>query len=294
MAVIMPPSGGDAERQSPLGLEPGGLWSLLDVIEKYAALFAQASSALVSAESTCFANMTSGTTTKETRARLAESAQKAIDLCRIACEKTGMSQVIPELDRAEIKICLMESYDDCNDLTVMSLISAIRHLIFRINDELNSEFFLHVQRSDSSLYGKKELLGPLVSRHFPNSTSDIEAAGNCLALRQPTACVFHLMRVMEKGTQKLGRKLKVVINPEIETWNKILNHVNKQIDLLPTATEKQKAKKAAFAEVSSYLHQAKIAWRNEVMHPKATYTQEEARDVFAASRTFMVHLSGVL
>lgn len=264
------------------------------MIEKYAALFSKVSSALVSAEEVCFANMVGGKNTKEARVKVTDYAQKAVDLCRTACEQTGMIQVIAELNRVEIKIATMRNYEECNGIIIEGLRGAISHLVHRMNDEMNSEFFFHVKRSDLSFYGKKDLLGSLVSRHFPSLTSDIEAAGNCLALRQPTACVFHLMRVMEKGTQVLGKKLKVVIDPEIETWNKVLDHVDKQIRLLPTVTARQKAKKAAFAEVSSYLHQVRIAWRNEVMHPKATYTQEEARDVFSASRAFMNHLSQVL
>jgi len=293
LEITISPFEGDAERCSPWGLEPDRLWSLWDVIEKYAALFAQASNILVSVEADCITSIVGGRNLEDFRTNITEKAQKAIDLCRIACEQVGMTQVTPELNRVETIVNITRDYEECSYLNMESLRSAIKHLISRIHDELNSEFFFHVQRSDLLLYGKKDLLGPLVSRHFPNSTSDIEAAGNCLALRQPTACVFHLMRVMEKGTQTFGKKLKVAIDPEIETWNKILDHVDKQIRLLPTATAKQKSKKAALAEVSSYIHHVKIAWRNEVMHPKATYTQEEARDVFAASRAFMIRLSEV-
>ena len=38
----------------------------------------------------------------------------------------------------------------------------------------------------------------------------------------------------------------------------------------------------------------KLAWRNEVMHPKQTYTEEEALEVFAASKAFMRELASVV
>lgn len=291
MAVIMPPPGGDVERRSPWGLEPDRLWSLLDVIERYALLFAQALQALSGAKATCALHSMNDVSTKEAREKVSLAALNALHLCRIACARAGLTQVVPELDRIDfIRVSFLRDEGS----TVKNLSSAIHHLRFRIQDELSSEFFVHVPRVDLGLYGRTELFGQLVSKHFPNSASDIEAAGSCLALKQPTACVFHLMRVMERGVQTLGKKLKVQINPEVETWNKVLDHVDKQIKALPVATVKQKSKKARFAEVSSYLHQTKIAWRNEVMHPKATYTQEEARDVFFASRAFMNHLSEVL
>jgi hypothetical protein len=34
----------------------------------------------------------------------------------------------------------------------------------------------------------------------------------------------------------------------------------------------------AYAEAASHLYNVKVAWRNEVMHPKQTYTFEEAED----------------
>lgn len=289
MGVIISPSEDGAERG--LSWKPDRPWNLLDLIEKYAFVFVQALQALAHAKTACIIGGADETLTHENREKISLATLRGLHLCRVACSMAGLTQVTPELNRLDaIRVGVHRN----DAFSVKTLSGGITHLILRLGDELSSEFFVHVQRSDLEFYGKKELFGPLVSKHFPNSASDIEAAGNCLALEQPTACVFHLMRVMEKGTQALGKKLKVQINPEIETWNKILDHVDKQIRSLPTATTKQKAKKASFAGVSSYLHQAKIAWRNEVMHPKATYTQGEARDVFAASRTFMIHLSEVL
>lgn len=287
----MSPSEGAAERCSPWGQEPDRLWSFLDVVEKFASLFVEAFSVLSAAKMVCLSCKHSSLSDAESRGKVSLITVRALNLSRTACIKTNLIQVIPEIDRLDaLRISIIRG----DNYKIDKMYNGIVHLIDRIRDELNSEYFLHVQRTDLKLYGKKELFGPLVSKHFPNSTSDIEAAGNCLALEQPTACVFHLMRVMEKGTQTFGKKLKVKIDPEIESWNTILNQVDVQMKQLLSKTSKQKSRKADFAEVSSYLRHVKIAWRNEVMHPKATYTQEEARDVFAASRAFMVRLSEVL
>jgi hypothetical protein len=53
-------------------------------------------------------------------------------------------------------------------------------------------------------------------------------------------------------------------------------------------------KRDAWSESHSHLYHVKQAWRNGTMHPKKTYTQEEAEAVFAAVRVFMRHLAKLL
>ena len=63
--------------------------------------------------------------------------------------------------------------------------------------------------------------GDEVANAFPNLIEDIDEAAKCLALSRYTACMFHLMRVMESSIHRLAKKLKVnseegyIINCEI-------------------------------------------------------------------------------
>ena len=43
-----------------------------------------------------------------------------------------------------------------------------------------------------------------------------------------------------------------------------------------------------------HLYHVKQAWRNDVMHPKKTYTEEEAKAAFSAVKSFMHHLSDLI
>ena len=62
-------------------------------------------------------------------------------------------------------------------------------------------------RANSSRGG--QLFGDDVARAFPSSKGDIDEAGKCLALDRGTACVFHLMRILEIGLQLLAAKLGI-------------------------------------------------------------------------------------
>lgn len=81
--------------------------------------------------------------------------------------------------------------------------------------------FYYLSPSTAKLYGKPQLFGDLVAKKFPKASLDVECAGNCLALGEPTACVLHLNRVMEIAVRKLARKLKFEPKPK-DTFGAVL------------------------------------------------------------------------
>ena len=53
--------------------------------------------------------------------------------------------------------------------------------------------------------------------------------------------------------------------------------------------------KILWSEASAHLHApSSFAWRNEVMHPKETYTEEQANEVFSHVKAFAIDMVGVL
>ncbi len=162
--------------------------------------------------------------------------------------------------------------------------TSITHLLSRLQDELSAQHFVRV--ADASLYGRTDLFGPAVAKKFKAATADIENAGNCLAVGQATACVFHLMRAMEIAVRQLGKRLKVTITPQT-TWRQMTGNMDPKIKAMPEATERQKKKKNDWEAARSNLHHVGSVWRNNTMHPAASYTQSQARDVINAVRVFM-------
>ncbi len=169
----------------------------------------------------------------------------------------------------------------------------IGELRSRMHDELKARLFLLVPPQEASYYNQREPFGPEVAKRFPHATTDIESASDGIALGMHTASVFHLMRVMERGVQKFGKALKVAL----ARGKKLAEHprrINKAIKALPENTPRLKARKAEVATVSAYLYSVKLAWRNPVMHPKATYSPEEAVDVYGHVKSFMKKLASIL
>lgn len=179
-----------------------------------------------------------------------------------------------------------------NEATVTGdwLAHNLSELLSRIVDELGERLFLNVPPTQAELYlQSKPLFGEEVIRVFPQMVEDISEAGKCLALDRSTGCVFHLMRVMELAVQRFGDELGVALAAE-QNWQVILDQVNAAIRKLNPRDKKTKA----YAEAASHLYNVKVAWRNEVMHPKQTYTFGEAQAIFENVKTFTASLAGIL
>jgi len=178
-----------------------------------------------------------------------------------------------------------------SSVTAQELRRNLIELLSRMQDELEAELFLSVSPSRVAYYEQKaSLFGDAVAARFPRLTADISEAGKCLALNRSTACVFHLMRVMEVGVQEFGTKLGVQLAAE-KNWQNILDETNRPIKALVVSKDPLAR---AYTEVAAHLFHVKVAWRNEVMHPKETYTDEEAETLFRNVKTFMTDLIQIL
>ncbi|HEV3081213.1 MAG TPA: hypothetical protein VGY66_15645 [Gemmataceae bacterium] len=162
-------------------------------------------------------------------------------------------------------------------------------LLARIEDQFRSRLFMYIPRAKAAYWQEKALFGKEVEARFPRLSEDIEEAGKCFAAARYTASVFHLMRVMESAVKTIARKFKVTVNLR-DTWGDILRNIHAPIQAMPQATAKQKSKRDSWLSLEAHLYAVKEAWRNSTMHPKATYTEEEAKAIFGNVKTFMEQL----
>jgi hypothetical protein len=134
----------------------------------------------------------------------------------------------------------------------------------------------------AAFYAKPQLFGEAVNERFPGCQYDIEESGSCYAAGRGTAVAFHLMRVMEVAVQEFGTSLGIVLTNE-KNWQNILDEINKAVRTLPARDQRT----IALSQAAGHLYNVKVAWRNPTMHPKITYTLEEAADLIPTVKAFM-------
>ena len=199
-------------------------------------------------------------------------------------ERIGLQAPLKQLKR------ILDSLSGSEAAVYGALRQRIVHLHERIIDDLEERVFICIPDEIAEFYRQPApLFDSKVENKFPQMSEDISEAGKCLALCRPTACVFHLMRIMEIALQHFGTAVGVTLVDE-KVWQVILDQINAAIKKMDAKQPKTKAYTAA----ASHLYNVKVAWRNEVMHPKQTYTLEEAKKVFDNVKTFTGDLAGLI
>jgi hypothetical protein len=211
----------------------------------------------------------------------------AIDLTRDACRRSKLDRLDPDLGRLEQLIWPPHVAPPPGGGTVAT---AITNFISRLQDELRAQYYFRLREQDVPLYGQESMFGDAVAKKFKGASADIQNAGNCLALGQGTACVFHLMRAMEVAVRKLGKQLNLTITPQT-TWRQMTGQMDPKIKAMPHSTDGQKRKKDDWEAARANLHAVGSVWRNNTMHPASSYTPSQARDVLNAVRVFMTALA---
>ena len=129
-----------------------------------------------------------------------------------------------------------------------------------------------------------------VNTQFPHAIYDIQEAANCLALRRTTACVCHLMRVLEVGLRALARDLHVPWSNRND-WQDVINAIEGKIKLYEKGTGDLPAdwreKRQFYADAATQFTHFKDAWRNYAMHFHAIYDDSKARTIFWSVGDFM-------
>jgi hypothetical protein len=208
--------------------------------------------------------------------------------------RTRMVDLLPELLPGEFDMCrkgverLLFTITRTSDAKeIRADVDDVRR---RLIDQADFIFCLSLTSREQQLYEPQTpLFGVEVEAKFPAMSEDIAEAGKCLALVCPTASVFHLMRVMEIGVRRFGDVLGVKLADD-KNWQNILDEINKAIKALDQKAELTKK----YAAASAHLYNVKLASRNEVMHPKQTYTPDEALKVFNATDAFIRDLANLI
>lgn len=146
--------------------------------------------------------------------------------------------------------------------SVGRLSEELRHLNLALHDDLASHVFYLVQDS-SFISSPMELWGEAGAKL--RLTLDIEEASKCFAFGRYTACVFHLMRVVEGGVIALGKLIDP--NDYKPQFSSVLKKIERQLGMKwQDWPETARPYKPLFEETLPHLFAIKKSWRDQVDH----------------------------
>lgn len=188
-----------------------------------------------------------------------------------------------------------------DSLTLQALSIQLEELQHAIWRDLYERTFMYMPRDKEEYFDKPELFGEAVRQRFPKAAEDITAAGNCFATGNYTACVFHLMRVLEHGLRALAKKLRIsfktkqgaTVPIDLQEWGTIIGKIEAEIsDMKNLPKGKRKSEELEFySQTANEFRYFKDAWRNHVMHTRTSYDEHDAAKAMEHVRSFMQHVA---
>ena len=211
-----------------------------------------------------------------------------ISHCQEQCEALELSA---SLDRIKRLSAALRS-----NLTNDRLRQEIRVLRETIESELKCRRFAFVPTEKAKRLDEIDSDWSKVQQQFPSAKADIRDAVECYALDCNTACVFHSMRVAERGLRVLAETLGITKigkhqHPlEFAEWGPILSALRVKLTALqqsPGRGPKKAALSKFYADAASQADYLNEIWRKEVSHARGQYNAPEAFNALTRTHDFM-------
>lgn len=181
------------------------------------------------------------------------------------------------------------------DATETELYWGCLTLLQNVGDELTGHLFFHVPWGQKELYLEPvQWFGQPAVDQFPQVERDVRDACRCLALRQPTATVFHAMRVIEPALWWLAEQVEIT-DAQTRNQGDLIPDIQRRINAIENEkrTPERDGRLQQFSEAATEFQHFKNAWRNDVMHSKEFYGEQEAERILRSVRDFVRVLAEV-
>ena len=166
------------------------------------------------------------------------------------------------------------------------------NLYERLYDETKRNLFLYVPKEKKRFYTESHDKFGLDTERFPSAKDEIEEAGKCYATGRNTACVLHLMRILEIGLNALAKNFGIPY--EHSNWDKIINQIPGKINAIernPNKPPNWQDDRKFYSELASHFRFIKDAYRNYAMHVHERYDEGKAHSLYLQTSEFMRHLA---
>jgi hypothetical protein len=171
------------------------------------------------------------------------------------------------------------------------LVHILRELVSRMYEELQGETFLYIPKP-KALFLKDEIwVDASIEENFPSSVPEFQRARWCYALDEATACVFHLMRVVDTGLKAAAFSLG--IEYRTRGWGAVGECIQKKMEQkYGVKTDEWKQAEPFYAGVLTDIQAISKAHRNATIHEIGEiYDDREAHHLLLIVHGFIRHLS---
>jgi hypothetical protein len=278
-------------RECAIGIDPGRLWSLLDMYEINSIGVSVVLARLGRAQGIVNGLRIAGRiseldmpVTPEARASVAQLAEEMLAVMG------GMGVT------AALAACGRLEYNLKNNakLTYKEMGAACSDIESRLRDEMSAVMLLQIESTHVKYFSPQEpLFGYEVALKFNSVAYEIEEAGKCLALDRSTASAFHSIRCLEGGIRAIARCLGIPdpTRGANRSWMKVLGAIEGEIDKRWPPALVRIGDAELFENAYAALSGMQNPWRNATMHLDQKYTLEEARHIFEVVKGFMRKLA---
>lgn len=237
--------------------------------------------------------------TGEGKERITGPLNDFTENCKNMGLKTSAAFALQIVEKVNSNVSILESLgtrQSDKSLSPQDLnteISALRRIFY---SELAGYDFMTVLPAKRDYYNKPLELFWKDGVRYDSAAVDVENAGKCFALNRHTACVFHLMRVMETGLRLLVTSLGYALPKHNRSWHVILHrHLKDLHEPQPeNRSPEWNANPEFYAEAAARLLAVKDAWRNKTMHVEINYDEDQAKDIWSHVSGFMRHLTTII
>ncbi|MGI9073337.1 MAG: hypothetical protein ACR2JB_18970 [Bryobacteraceae bacterium] len=203
--------------------------------------------------------------------------------CRDSCQRVGLRMSVMAIEELLSQPADKFTHRYCRERN--------QELQRRIRDELRTVYFLHVP-DEKICYARPDWLAKSeIDSAFPSALAEFQKAGRCYAYDESTACMFHLMRVIDFGLRIVAESLGVAY--EARNWMGIGNAIQTKMEAkYKDKLEDWKKVEPIYAEVLTDIQAISRGHRNPVLHElEKKYEGKEALYMLTVVEGFMSHLA---
>jgi hypothetical protein len=179
-------------------------------------------------------------------------------------------------------------------LNVDRLCHHIESVYSVLKSELGSISIKAVPRDKDAYIDVKWLTTSIMFQKYPDTVDEFQAAGRCFAYGENTACVFHLMRIVDFYLRKVAESLRITY--DARNWHGIGEAINRKMEAkYQTKTDEWKHSEPFYAGILVDIQAIGRGHRNPVLHElEKKYDEREALYMLTVVESFGCHVAGNL